>query len=233
MYRLRELDIFRGWAILLMVIYHFSYDLSYFRIIHIDMDHEPFWVYARYLIVTMFLLSVGMSLALAHTPTIQWKKLRKRTLLLGAASLLISITTYFQFPQTWVYFGILHFILLASWLGLLFIPYPLLALLTALVIFIGSAMGWLHMHGLFYLLQAPLRLPLDYTQDVVRLFPWFGAILLGIVSVSCHIHTKLLKNTFFNPRTSHNKVLAFLGRHTLIIYLTHQPILFGLFSLLY
>ena len=229
--RIVGLDIFRGWAILLMLLYHFSYDLNHFRIIDIDMDHEPFWVYARYGIVTMFLLSVGISLALTHTPTIQWQKMRKRTLLLGGASLLVSIATYLQFPHTWVYFGILHFILVASWLGLLFLPYPLLALSTALVIFLGSAMGWLHMHGLFSLLQAPLHLPPGYTQDVVRLFPWFGAVLLGIVFVSYNLHTKILQNTFFSPHTSPNKILAFFGRYALVIYLIHQPILFGLFSL--
>jgi len=229
-YRLIGLDIFRGWAILLMIVYHFSYDLNHFRIIHINMDHEPFWVYARYVIVTMFLLSVGISLALVHTPMIQWQKIRKRTLLLGGASLLVSLATYIEFPHTWVYFGVLHFILVTSWLGLLFLPYPLLTLLTALFIFLASAMGWLHMHGLFSLLQSPLHLPPTYTEDIVRLFPWFGVVLIGIIFVSYNIHIKLFKNIFFSPSAIPNKILAFSGRHALIIYLLHLPILFGLVS---
>ena len=88
--RLVGLDIFRGWAILLMVLFHFSYDLNYFKFIHIQMQIDPFWVYARYVIVSMFLLSVGISLALVHRTHIQWHKVYKRTLLLGGASLLVK-----------------------------------------------------------------------------------------------------------------------------------------------
>ncbi|TET88997.1 MAG: DUF1624 domain-containing protein [Sulfurovum sp.] len=229
--RINGLDIFRGWAILLMIAYHFGYDLKHFDYISVDLGHDTFWVYSRYIIVSMFLVSVGMSLKLAHTPNIKWYKMKKRTLLLGGASLLVSVGTYLQFPHTWVYFGILHFILVASWVGLLFLPYPRLALATAIIIFIGSLLGWLHMHGLFALLQTSLHLPPEYTQDGVQFFPWFGAVLMGVVFVSYNLHTKLLKNTFFSPHTSPNKVLAFFGRHALIIYLIHQPILFGLFSL--
>ena len=226
-----ELDIFRGWAILLMIAYHFTYDLNHFGIIQINMDHDLFWVYARYMIVTMFLLSVGISLALVHTPVIQWKKIRKRTLILGGAALSVSIVTYIQFPHTWVYFGILHFILMASWLGLLFLGHPRLALLTVFVIFLGSAMGWLHTHGLFTFLQAPLHLPPGYTEDIVRIFPWFAVVLIGIILVSYDLHLKALKNIFFTQDRFINKKIAFLGRHALLIYLIHQPILFGLVSL--
>lgn len=230
--RINSLDIFRGWAIVLMIAYHFSYDLKYFGYISVDLDHDIFWVYSRYVIISMFLVSVGMSLKLAHTPNIKWLKMKRRTLLLGGASLLVSIATYLQFPDTWVYFGILHFILFASWVGLLFLPYPLLALTTAIIIFIGSALGWLHMHALFALLQAPLHLPPGYTEDVVRLFPWFGAVLIGIVMVTYHLHTKIFSHAFFYTKLLPNKTLAFLGRHTLIIYLIHQPILFSIFKII-
>lgn len=230
--RINGLDIFKGWAILLMVAYHIGYDLKHFGYISADLDHDTFWVYSRYIIVSMFLVSVGMNLTLAHMPNIQWHKMKKRTLILATASIIVSIVTYIQFPQTWVYFGILHFILVASWVGLLFLPYPILALVTAIIIFIGTYLGYLHMHGLFALFQAPLHLPAEYTQDVVRFFPWFGAVLIGIVIVSYHLHIKIFSNIFFSTKFLPNKILAFLGRHTLIIYLFHQPILFGLFKIL-
>jgi len=230
--RINALDIFRGWAILLMIAYHFGYDLKYFGYISADLDHDTFWVYSRYVIVSMFLLSMGMSLKLAHTPHIKWAKMRKRTLILGGASLLVSLATYLQFPHTWVYFGILHFALVASWAGLLFLPYPRLTLATAIIIFTGSFFGVLHTNGLFSLLQTPLHLPPGYTQDLVRFFPWFGAVLMGMVIVMYHLHIKLFSHAFFHPNPLPNRTVAFLGRHTLIIYLIHQAVLFGIFTLI-
>lgn len=230
--RIIGLDIFKGWAILLMLTYHFIYDLKHFAYISVDLDHDTFWVYTRYVIVSIFLVSVGMNLKLAHTPDIQWQKMKKRTLVLGFASFLVSMGTYLQFPHTWVYFGILHFILVASWIGLLFLHYPGFSLTTALIIFIGSLLGWLHTHGLFTLLQAPLHLPPGYTEDIVRFFPWFGAVLMGISIVGYHLHIKFFSNAFFRTKFLPNHTLAFLGRHTLIIYLIHQPIFFSLFKLL-
>jgi len=229
--RLIELDIFKGWAIVLMVLFHFCYDLNYFKYIHIDLHHDTFWIVARYVIVSMFLLGVGMSLAIAHTPKIQWHKVRKRILLLGGASLLISFATYVVFPHSWVYFGILHFILLASLLGLLFLKHPAVSLFVACVILLGTQMGWLNLHGLFLYLQGPLHLP-KYTEDFVPIFPWFAVVLIGMVSVAYGYHRSILQNIFFKPNLAHNKILATLGRNALRIYLVHQAVLFGLFYLL-
>lgn len=229
--RIAGLDIFRGWAILLMVMYHFVYDLKYFAYISSNLDKESFWVYSRYVIVFMFLVSMGMGLKLTHRLGIEWYKVKKRTLILGASSLLVSVATYIQFPHTWVYFGVLHFILLASWLGLLFLPYPRFSLATAIFILLGSYFGWLHTDHLFTFFQPIFHLPVHYTQDIVRFFPWFAVVLLGIVIVSYQLHIKLFSKPFFSTRFSVNRVLAFLGRHALIIYLIHQPILFALFML--
>lgn len=225
--RLIGLDIFRGWVILLMVLFHLAYDLNYFKLIHINLHQDTFWVYARYLIVIMFLVTVGISLALTHHPKIQWNKMLKRTLVLGVASALVSFSTYIQFPQTWVYFGILHFILLASLLGLFFLPYPGLTLLSSIVILWGSAIGWLHMHTLFSFVQKPLHLPPAYTEDLVIFFPWFAVVLLGISLVQYQLHRPLLQHSFFSHNVLHNRFLALMGRHALLIYLLHQPILFA------
>jgi uncharacterized membrane protein len=229
--RLVELDVFRGWAILLMVIFHITYDLNYFHFIKINLHTHIFWSNFRYLIVTIFLLSVGISLSMTHYPKIQWQKMLKRTVILGTLSLIITVATYFVFPKSWVYFGILHFILTASWIGLLFLPYPRLSLLVALLILIGSAMGWLHMHGVFSLLQDSLHLPPKFTEDVLLPFPWLAAVLIGISLTRYNLHTKLLQNKFLAAHTKVNTLLAFFGRHALLIYLIHLPLLFGLFML--
>jgi uncharacterized membrane protein len=230
--RVNGLDIFRGWAILLMVAYHFSYDLNHFNYIYFDLNHDIFWVYFRYMIVSMFLLSVGMSLKLAHTPNIKWDKMKKRTFVLAISSLLITIVTYMQFPHSWVYFGIIHFILLASWVGLLFLPYPRLSLLIAIFIFLASLFDIINVHWLFDLLKIPLHLPTHYTEDLVRFFPWFGVVLIGIFMANYNLHYNKISFSFFKTDIKLNKFLKFIGRHALIIYLVHQPVLFGVMTLL-
>jgi len=229
--RLIGLDVFRGWAIICMIFFHLTYDLNYFHFIHVNLHTHIFWRNFRYFIVTIFLLSVGISLTMVHRPKIQWHKMFKRTLLLGSFSLLITMATSIVFPKSWVYFGILHFILFASWMGLLFLPYPRLALGIAITILIGSAMGWFHMHGLFIVLQQPLHLPPTYTEDVVRPFPWFAVVLIGIFIASYNFHITLLQNRLFSASHKLNHLLAFLGKHALWVYLIHLPLFFGLFML--
>jgi len=223
--RLHYLDVMRGIAIILMMIYHFSFDLDHFDFIQVEMNSNLLWRCFRYTIISLFLFTMGISLALTHAKRICWPCIKKRTLLLGIFSILVSIASYTQFPQSWIYFGILHFILVASWLGLLFIGRPWLAFITAIIILVGFYLGWLHSHALFALLQRPLHLPIGYTEDVVRVFPWFSLVLLGIffVGKQWHLSSKLR----FTPSKLSHKI-SFLGRHSLLIYLIHQPILFGL-----
>jgi len=226
--RLHSLDIFRAWAILLMIVFHFSYDLNYFGYISVQLNRETFWLIFRFIIVSMFLFSVGISLKLSHRKKIQWNKVKKRTFILVLASILVSISTYFEFPQTWVYFGILHFIALASLLALPFLSRPYLSLILSFSILFLSALGYLRLHGLFLYLQPILHLP-KHTQDFVPFFPWFAVILLGISFVNFGLEEKIK----FNINTPINKFLAFLGRHALIIYLIHLPLLFALVMLFY
>jgi uncharacterized membrane protein len=220
--RLHYLDTTRGIAIILMVIYHFCFDLDNFHIIQIDMDTNPLWRGFRFFIISLFLSTMGISLALTHAKGICWYCLKKRTVLLGGAAILVSIASYVQFPQTWIYFGILHFILFASWFGLYFVGKPLLSLITAIIILMGSAFGWLHTDALFSLVQQPLHLPPRYTEDLVTIFPWFAVVLIGIFIVAKDWH--LIPQ--FKANFTTNKV-GVLGRHSLLIYMIHQPILFG------
>ena len=221
--RIFALDIFRGWAILLMMVYHFSYDLNYFHYISVHFGKELFWLSFRYLIVSMFLLSVGMSLKLVHSKGISWQKVKRRAYILGASSLLVTIVTYMQFPRTWVYFGILHFIFLASILALPFIHRPYLALFTAISIFVASFFGYLGFHSLFSYLVHTHNIP-RRTEDFLPLFPWFGVVLLGIVLA----HFGLAQKIKPDMTLSINKLTALLGKYSLLVYLVHLPVIFGI-----
>ncbi len=230
MQRINGLDIFRGFAILSMILYHFTYDLNYFRIISIDMNHTFGFLFVRYSIMSMFLLSVGMSLALAHKNSIRWVAIRKRIIQLGLASLLVTIATYIVFPNAWVYFGILHFVLFASLIVLPLLKFPKVTFFLTLFILLGSASKLLHLHGLYNFLQVPLSLP-THSEDLVPLFPWLAVILLGILIVQYNYHQKIFEYKIFNMNSFINKILKKMGQNSLLIYLIHQPILFGAFEL--
>ena len=228
--RLIGLDIFRGLALLLMMTYHFTYDLNHFGFINVDMNHTQGFLLFRYTIMTMFLLSVGVSLALVHQNGIKWSSVRKRLIQLGIASLVVTIATYVVFPNSWVYFGILHFILLASLVTLPLLRFPKTTLLLALLILIASATKSIDMNSFFQLLQSPLHLP-RYTEDLVPFVPWVAVVLLGMSLVQQNYHQQLFNSKAFTQNSPFHKILKKMGQHSLLIYLLHQAVFFGAFEL--
>lgn len=98
-------DQLRGIAVILMVIFHFCFDLNFHHFISINI-FSFFWRSFASIIIILFLFTVGMSLVLAHTPKIQWKKFFKRFALLCFLAIFISISTYCLFPKNWIFFGV-------------------------------------------------------------------------------------------------------------------------------
>jgi len=221
--RYLEVDFIRGFALLLMVGFHLAFDLNYFHYIDINIRHGLDWRYFRYVILSLFIGTVGISLVLANQKGINYQKVFNRAGKLLLASLAISIASYFMNPNMWIYFGVIHFILVGSLVGLFFIRIPKIALVLGIVIIILFNMGLLNMHWLYAPLKAPLHLP-RVTEDLVQFFPWFAAVLIGI-----YIGHKKYFDIGLQPGRVVNAVV-FLGRHALIIYLVHQPILFGIFE---
>jgi uncharacterized membrane protein len=226
--RLVGLDVFRGWAIAMMIVFHFAYDLAWFRFTDADLSHDLFWIYFRYVIVSIFMVSVGISLSLVHTPRIRWDRVKHRAVMLGAASATVTIATYIQSPY-WVYFGILHLIWVVSLVGLIFVGRAGWALVTALVIFYATSNGWLLdvQHAFFKAVHPILHLPRG-TEDLARFFPWFGAVLMGIAAHGWGWHRIAFAWPLLAAPNALNRALAFMGRHALAIYLIHLPVLYGL-----
>ena len=226
MRRIEGLDLLRGFAILLMIIFHLCYDLNYFNFIDIKITTSSFWLNFRIFIVTLFLLIVGISLALTHKNGINWVKVKKRLIVLSFASIAVSIATYIIFPNRWVYFGILQAILLLSIMALPFINRAYLSLFIAITILIGYNFFNINMHPLFNILQNPLHLP-KYTVDLAPIIPWFSIVLIGVSLVALNLHTKIFNLKIFHLNNEFYKILKFFGKRSLLIYLVHQPIIFG------
>jgi uncharacterized membrane protein len=228
--RYAAIDTLRGGAIVLMIAYHFSFDLNYYGWIHQDFNNSPFWLAARTCIVSLFLLLAGISLVLnaQRTDSTSYWRRQKRLL---AACIAVSFGSYLMFPQSFIFFGILHFILLASLLGRLCVRYFYLNLAAALIsILAGLSYAnplfnspWLQWMG--FMTYKP------YTEDYVPFFPWFGVVLAGIflgkLIFSSNSNTCL---TDYQPgRMTYPLTLA--GKHSLLIYLLHQPALLGILSM--
>lgn len=209
-------DALRGFTVVLMFVFHFTFDLDYFGLISLDMIRSPFWYFLPRLIVFLFLFTVGMGLFLAHYNKIKWLPFNKRLALITFWALVISLVTYKLFPDNWIYFGTLHSIALVSIVTLLFLRHPRICLVVGLALFLPS---------IFLDFNLPwIELP-HASWDYISPFPWMGASLFGVFAAHKNLHTWVL------PKTLAVKSLKYLGQHSLVIYLIHQPIFFGILYL--
>ncbi len=223
--RLAGVDALRGGALLLMFVYHFCFDLRFYRVTAWDFEHDPFWLGFRALIVASFLLLVGVSLVLAErahaTPTHFWKRIG----VIAACALAASAGSYLLFPRTFIYFGILHSIAVSSILAWPLVRLPWLALpLGVAVIVAGLTLQWpaFDARVLSWIGFTTFKPP---TEDYVPLFPWAGVVLVGVAVGHA------LASAGFRPLRAlagAPRWLTWLGRHSLIVYMVHQPILLAL-----
>lgn len=218
---------------MLMIIFHFCYDLRYFGYVDWHIPNGPNWWPFRYFIITLFLFTVGVSLALAHYDHFKRINYIRRLGQILVAAGLVTGVSLFLFPKAWIYFGILHFIAAASFISSLVLHRGYLALGLGAAILIAYWLGWLNNEWPFTLIKS--WLPHD-TEDYVPLFPWLGVVWIGlgfgrIVVPKMVVHKikgkKKIEKTMDLPNNIVTRQIAWLGKHGLIIYLIHQPLLFG------
>ena len=220
--RFFELDLLRGGAVILMVLFHIGYDLAHFGYTSYKTTVDIEWILYRGFILSMFLLAVGMSAYLAYSDGIRYSKLIKTLAKLTLVSILISLGSYLVFPQNWIYFGVIHFIVIALVSSLVFVQVPKFSLVLGVAIVGSYLLGFSPFDAIFAYSVDHWNIP-GYTVDVVSFTPWFGVVLIGIF---------VMNKKIFGLKIQQNKItksVAFLGQHSLIIYLVHQPLFFGLF----
>lgn len=229
--RLAWLDIARGVALIAMASYHFLWDLSMFG--YLEPGYAAVgWpkLYARS-IASTFIFLAGFSLVLAHGHGIKWRSFWKRWLVIAGAAVLVTVASYFAIPQGLIHFGILHAIAAFSLIGLAFLRLPVvLTLLVAVAAFFAPDYlrsdafnhPWLWWVGL----STEPRQSFDY----VPVLPWLAAALAGIaVARLGPVQTRLRQNTPGDKSPGRVRTLfGFLGRHSLVFYLVHQPVLISI-----
>lgn len=212
-----EIDFLRGFAIILMIGFHFLFDLHFFGLINFKVPRE-----FAYLIATMFLLLVGVSYNISYSRGHGWIYYAKRGLKIFSWGLLITGITWIAFPDNVIVFGILHLIGAS-----IILVYPLISYryLNLVLGFASIAIG-IVFHGFIQSL-----IPFQ-TFDYFPLLPWIGVVLIGLWL------GKLLYpegDRRFKVRDINSRILnglSFLGRNSLLIYLIHQPVLVAVIMLL-
>lgn len=226
--RLLALDLARTLALVCMVIFHFTFDLALFGHIDPGTMSQPFWYYFARMIAGSFLFLAGVSLWIAHGQGIRWRAFWTRLAKLVAAAFLVTLASIWLVPGGPIWFGILHSIAAASLLGLiaLRLPWPVTLALAAVIF----AAAWGPRFPAFdplWLVWTGLAESRPMMGDYVPLVPWAAPALAGI-AIAKALRIDQWRGT---PPTSLTRAITFPGRHSLIIYLVHQPILFGLFAL--
>jgi uncharacterized membrane protein len=238
MNRRPELDLARTLAILMMVAYHFAYDLDAYYGWNIDVLEGPWLIFARTTAI-LFLLISGISSALSFSRGTNWRKFFKRFATVGGAALLVSLGTYIADPDIFVRFGILHLIAVA---GLLL---PFVARLKERTIILGIIaiiLGmWIHTVRMdtSWLLPIGIRPDPFRSVDYFPLLPWFGVILIGYGLGCWSLRIEQIarkraqrESAMLNAHRKTMKILGFPGRYSLLIYLVHQPIILGVLWLM-
>ncbi|HWT29564.1 MAG TPA: heparan-alpha-glucosaminide N-acetyltransferase [Propylenella sp.] len=225
--RLPWIDALRGVAILAMIVYHFAWDLHFFGFIAADVTGALGWRAFARSIAGSFLALVGISLVLATRHGLDGRRFLRRLAIIAAAAAAVTAATYVAMPDAYVFFGILHAIAVSSVLGLAFVHAPVLIVIAAaLFCFAAPALLSGPVFDAPPLLWLGLSTYIPRSNDYVPVFPWFGVVLVGIAVARLLLH--------FRPGWLHLLArpaapsLVWAGRHSLAIYLLHQPILIGL-----
>ena len=229
--RIALVDWLRGAALVAMTVFHFAYDLEFFGIEEKGFADQPHWRHFATSIAASFIFLAGASLCLAHPREIRWRRWGRRLATVALAALAISIATWFATPKTWIFFGILHMIAVASVAGLAFVRlawwWPAAAGVAVLALdrlVVGAlpdtpAWSWIGLSG-----------ALPVSSDFRPVFPWLAPALFGVAAARWCVDRDRLR-ALARPRLEGRagRLLRFLGRHSLLYYLLHQPVLFALF----
>ncbi len=238
--RFDAVDALRGLAMLWMTVFHFCFDLNQFGYIKQDFYRDPVWTWQRTLILSLFLFCAGMGQAIAVAQQQSWARFWRRWWQIAACALLVTLGSWWMYPQSFIYFGVLHGMLLmlivvrlsahwGRWLwlcGALAIAFKYLAVsvlqdssLAALAASLNAPqLNWL---GLI------TRLPI--TEDYVPLLPWLGVMWWGAALGGWL--TQRAPARLARPLPSAFKPLVGIGRWSLSYYMLHQPLLIGVLML--
>ncbi|MBC7701046.1 MAG: DUF1624 domain-containing protein [Massilia sp.] len=220
-----------------MAVFHFCFDLSHQGLLAANFYEDALWTTQRTCILSLFLLCAGAGQAVATTQGQSWPRFWRRWAQVAGCAVLVSLGSWFMFPNSFIYFGVLHGMAVMLIVARLSAPlkhwlWPLgaLALMLPRLIqhpfFDSRATNWL---GL--VTYKPI------TEDYVPVLPWLGLMWWGMAAtlwlLARHPHCmasdvgKRGRGDNSGLTTMPLTALATLGRWSLTFYMLHQPVLIG------
>lgn len=239
--RYNLIDALRGLAIINMIAYHLCYDI--FEVFAV----RPGWymttgatIWERFICCTFILIS-GISMNFSHHPY-------RRGIIVNLCGFAITAITVIVMPSQAIWFGILNLIGCAMLITAALKPYfeklpPIAGAAGSLLlfaVFYGVPQKFLGLfnlklitlpEGLYqfrYLSFLGLKSADFYSSDYFPILPWLFLFFAGFFL--WRVIERYHAADFFRPDIP---VPGYVGRHSLLIYLLHQPILYGICRLIF
>ena len=235
--RLDGIDALRGFAMVWMAVFHFCFDLNNFGYIKQDFYNDPLWTWQRTCILSLFLFTAGFSQAVAVSQGQSWPRFWRRWSQIAVCAALVTAGSYWMFPKTFIYFGVLHGMLVMLIIVRLTVPLRhWLWVMGAMIVMAGWMAGQLSLptdtanllnskslNWIGWVTRKP------YTEDYVPLLPWLGVVWWGLAAGQWLLARRREWLTGSPPVSF--APLALLGRWSLSFYMLHQPVFIGMLRL--
>lgn len=241
--RFQLLDTIRGMVLVSMMIYHAVWNLVYIY----GRNWSWYQSSAAYLwqqsVCWTFIFLSGFCYSLG-------KRHMKNGLMVFGSGLLVTIVTLIAMPGNRVVFGVLtcigSCILLLTFTERLWRKIPVeagAALLFILFLWTKNINSGYMGFGRLHRIELPVKwydnyvttflgFPFAgfYSTDYFSLIPWFFLFLTGFYGYGIFVKYDVIKKDFMRKGIG---FFAFLGRHSLLIYLLHQPVIYGIQEMIF
>lgn len=226
--RSQKLDALRGMALIGMIFFHANYLLE--EVFHISSIYpsDTFWYILGRTVAIAFIMVAGVSFFLWTQGKNDSQILRntiKRSAILALVAGGISFFTNYFFYEQRISWGIIHFFALSSILGFFMRRFwSFNFLIGILCIILWFFLSYIEVNTSVFI---PLGIyPWTYfSSDYYPLIPWFGYYLLGYGWAS-FLYSKKSLSSLIEWKIFLGNFLAFFGKHSLVIYVCHVPILY-------
>lgn len=240
--RYHLLDVIRGITLLSMIAFHGAWDLVYMYGVRWEWYRGTGAYIWQQSICWTFIFLSGFCWPMGKRPL-------KRGLVVFGSGLLVTVVTLLVMYQNRVVFGVLTLIGSAMLLMVLFDKLfqkisPIIGFMISFLCFVITrninegnlgfeGLKWIELPNGFYrgavMTYLGFTEPGFYSTDYFSLFPWLFLFISGYFMYHFMEQRNLLKSSILCLNCP---VLSLIGRHSLVIYLLHQPVLYGIFSLL-
>lgn len=217
-----EIDVLRAAAVVLMVVFHLVYDLNKFAGLNINYQ-APLWLLIGKASALLFIFISGLSSGFSRSSA-------KRGLKVLFYGMGITVATYLVVKDEYVRFGILHFLGVTMILSSIFLQLPKWTL--------WGLAGFSVLLGFWFkdrVLKTSLLLPLGLMNDGFRsidyypIFPYLAVTIMGIITYKTFYDQRSIRNIPLPFKYELNsKLIQWVSRKSLGIYLVHQPILLAI-----